>query len=205
MDNVLANGVVGTTEESPANEAVMALDRYRNLKVLPAGGQLADAAMQGRLFSIASQAVVATTAALAKTWTGLGISNPANSGRMLILHEFMATLGVVGSATGAVGLMVTDDVDMADKLTIEKALAGSADSVAFADDGATLTDDPRLARVVGTIGEGAVSTQMQMPGLIYRPQGSIIVKPGTSLCTYTTQATTADLVFSYTWEEKKSN
>ena len=40
--------------------------------LLRPAGKYADAALNGRLFGVANQAAVATTAALATTWTGLG-------------------------------------------------------------------------------------------------------------------------------------
>ncbi|GAF93551.1 unnamed protein product, partial [marine sediment metagenome] len=47
------------------------------LGVVATRNVLADAALEGRLFSAANQTNVTTTAKMATTWTGLGIYNPA--------------------------------------------------------------------------------------------------------------------------------
>ena len=78
---------------------------------------LADAAVKGRLFSVANQAKVAVTAALATTWTGLGVGNPATSGKNYIFHEFGWSSDVVNPAEGVVGLMIGAVGDMAQAVT----------------------------------------------------------------------------------------
>jgi len=67
---------------------------------------LYDAALQGRLFSVANQTNVTTTAALATTWTGLGVGNPATSGKDYVFHEFGWAQEVVMNTEGSFGLMV---------------------------------------------------------------------------------------------------
>ena len=119
--------------------------------IVQASGCYTEAAIEGRLFSIANQAAVATTAALATTWTGLGVCNPAGSGKNLIIHEFGWALTVVGSDEGGVGLMIADDTGMAAALTARAAKYGAGASVAYCDDGATI-GTPVLERIYGTYG-----------------------------------------------------
>ena len=164
------------------------------------GGRLTDAAIQGRLFSVCNQAAVAITAALATTWTGLGVANPSGSGKNLIFHEFGWAQSVVNPAEGVIGLMTSTDSGMAAALTVKCAMAGKGVSVAYADDGATIAT-PILERVCGGTMEGAITTIPGMPITIYRIDGGIILPPGRSLLTYHTIGGTASLVFHFVWEE----
>uniref|UniRef100_A0A6M3IRT6 Uncharacterized protein n=1 Tax=viral metagenome TaxID=1070528 RepID=A0A6M3IRT6_9ZZZZ len=163
-------------------------------------GKYVEAALAGRLFSVANQAAVTTTAALATTWTGLGVCNPTGSGKNLIIHEFGWALSVVGPDDGIVGLMSSDDTGFAAALTAKAAMNGRGASVARCDDGATIAT-PILERVCGTIGTGATTVQISVPQSIYQIAGSIILPPGRSIMTYTTTATTAAAVFFFLWEE----
>jgi hypothetical protein len=173
-------------------------DGYQLVK--PVAGKYVEAAMAGRLFSVANQAAVATTAALATTWTGLGVCNPTGSGKNLIIHEFGWAMAVIGSDDGVVGLMSSDTTGFASALTAKCAKNGAGSSVAYCDDGATIAT-PILERICGTIGTGATSTQIAVPQSIYEVGGSIILPPGRSIMTYTTTATTAGGVFFFLWEE----
>ena len=168
--------------------------------MIQASGCYTEAAMEGRLFSVANQAAVATTAALATTWTGLGVCNPAGSGKNLIIHEFGWALTVVGSDEGGVGLMTSDDTGMADALTARAAKYGAGASVAYCDDGATIAT-PVLDRIYGTYGTGAITTAMLYAPTVAEINGSIVLPPDRSVLTYTTTATTAAFVFHFLWEE----
>lgn len=170
------------------------------LLVSAVAGKYRDAAIAGRLFSVANQAAVATTAALATAWTGLGVCNPTGSGKNLIMHEFGWALTLVGPDDGAVGLMSSSDTGFAAALTAKAAMNGKGASVAYCDDGATIST-PILVRICGTIGMGATTTQIAVPQSIYQIDGSIILPPGRSIMTYTTTATTATAVFFFLWEE----
>jgi hypothetical protein len=182
------------------NNIVRALRVDPQSGLVLAGGRYAEAAMAGRLFSIANQAAVATTAALATTWTGLGVCNPAGSGKNLIIHEFGWALTVIGSDEGGVGLMTADDTGMADALTSRSCKYGAGSSVAYCDNGATI-GTPVLERIYGTYGTGAITTAMLYAPTVVELNGSIILPPDRSILTYTTTATTAAFVFHFLWEE----
>jgi hypothetical protein len=174
------------------------------LIVLAQGGGLERACIEGRLFSVANQAKVATTAAFATTWTGLGISNPSGSGKNLILHEFGAELQIASDAAGVVGLMTSDTTGFAAALTIRNCLDGTEAanaSIAYADDGATIAT-PVLRRVCGTYGTAAITAMQLLGPQIYKINGALVIPPGRSVMTYTTTATTAAFVFHFVWEEK---
>lgn len=159
-----------------------------------------DAAEEGRLFSAANQAAVATTAGLATTWTGLALSNPSTSGKNLILHEFGYALTVVGPAATAIGLMSSDTTGLVSNITPKAAKNGAGASVANVDDGGTIAT-PILERVFAISSTGAITTQMMIPSCVYQINGSIILPPGRSILTYTNAACTAALIFHFMWEE----
>jgi len=179
-------------------------DQFRQMIVLAQGGTLQRACEEGRLFSVCNQAKVATTAALATTWTGLGIANPATSGKNAIIHEFGYELQIAASAAGIVGLMTTDTTGMAAALSIRNCFDGSESSNAsrmYADDGASIAT-PVLRRACGTYGTEGTDTSLAITGPhIYKLDGGLIIPPGRSVLSYTTTATTACFVFHFVWEE----
>lgn len=194
-------GIVGRQTVSSGVKAAPTLDKYGNIVVSMCGGKHANAALAGRLFSVASQAAVATTAALATTWTGLGVCNPTGSGKNLIIQEFGWALTVVGSDEGGVGLMTSDTTGYAQALTAKCAMNAAGTSIAYCDDGATIAT-PILERICGTYGTGAITTAMLYAPTVIQLDGSIILPPGRSVMTYTTTATTAAFVFHFLWEEE---
>jgi hypothetical protein len=175
-------------------------DEQGKLIVGAYGGRYAEAALAGRLFSVANQAAVAVTAALATTWTGLGIANPAGSGKNIIIHEFGWSADVVNPAEAVVGLMTSTDSGFAAALTARSAFYGTGTSIAYCDDGATIAT-PVLERICGSTMEGAITTQVQLSPNIISIDGSIILAPGRSVLTYHTIGGTASLIFHFMWEE----
>lgn len=161
---------------------------------------LMDAAIKGRLFHVANQAKVAVTAALATTWTGLGVGNPATSGKNYVFHEFGWSTDVVNPAEGVVGLMIASVGDMAQAITPRCARWGYATTNALADNGATI-GTPVLVRTFGSTMEGAISTIPQLGGNVYDLKGGIVIPPGYALLTYHTIGGTASLIFHFVWEE----
>jgi len=176
------------------------IDSDRRLIVASGGGRLSDAAINGRLFSVANQAKVAVTAALATTWTGLGVANPTGSGKLLVLHEFGWSTDVVNPAEGVVGLMTATDTGFAQAIAARCARNGYVTSVAYCDDGATIST-PVLERICGSTMEGAITTVVQNNVNIYKIDGSIVLAPGRSILTYHSIGGTASMLFHFLWEE----
>jgi len=197
---MLIESKTGLIEVAKGSNNPLAAHMDGSLYVRPMPGKYTEAALAGRLFSVSNQAAVATTAALATTWTGLGICNPKGSGKNIVILEFGWALSVVGSADGALGLMSSDDTGFAASLTPKAAMHGQGASIAYADAGATIAT-PILERICGTIGTGATTTQISVPQSIYEVDGSIVLPPERSIMTYTTDATTAAAVFYFLWEE----
>jgi len=176
------------------------VDSSRRLVVAGGGGSLSEAALAGRLFSVCNQTNVTTTAALATTWTGLGVGNPATSGKDYIFHEFGWAQEVVMNTEGAFGLMVATVGDMAQAIVPRCAKYGYATTVALTDNGATI-GTPILIRVFGSSMEGAITTVPSLGGNIYDLKGSIVIPPGYALLTYTFAIQTTSVQFHFVWEE----
>lgn len=173
------------------------MDQFGKLVV---NASLEAAALEGRLFGVANQAAVATTAALAGTWTGLCVSNLTGSGKNIILHEFGFSQTVALSADGAVGLLTCTIAAPASAITIQNQKLGGPASQMYADDGATIVGGV-LQRVFGAGGTVAVTAYGQGPSFVYQAKGALIIPPGYTLASYTTKATTASYIFHFVWEE----
>lgn len=171
-----------------------------NEGILLAKSTLADAAIEGRLFNVCNQTNVTTTAALATTWTGLGVGNPATSGKLYVFHEFGWAQEVAMNTEGTIGLMVATVGDMAQAIVPRCARYGYATTVALTDNGATI-GTPILIRVCGSSMEGAISTIPSLGPRIYPINGSIVIPPGYALLSYTFAIQTSSIQFHFVWEE----
>lgn len=156
--------------------------------------------VRSKMFSVNTQGTaVTTTAALATTWTGLGLGNAASSGVNLVLNKFTATQFAVGAAA-TVGLMGGTGT-IAASLAIQSRLLGSgAVSLATASAGATIST-PLLITTFGSLGSVATTGYGLEPGIYVDLEGSIIVPPGSFIVTYTSIVTTSALNFGFCWEE----
>lgn len=190
-------GKRGIQNLSQGSVGPLRMDQFGKLIV---NSSLEAAALEGRLFGVANQAAVATTAALAGTWTGLCVSNPTGSGKNLVLHEFGFAQTVALSADGAVGLLTCTIAAPASAVPIYNQKLGGPPSVMNGDDGATIVGGV-LQRVFGAGGTLAVTGYGQGPSFVYQAKGSIIVPPGYTIASYTTKATNASYIFHFVWEE----
>ena len=161
-------------------------------------GRLYESAKRGTLFSVANQAAVTTTAALATTFTGLAIANPSNSGKNLVIRRFMAAQVAAGAAS-AVGIMVGSGA-AAGSLTIRPAMVGGPISMTTASAGATIAT-PVLERIYGQVASLATTGYGLTPGVVAEVDGDLIIPPGYYAASYTTVATTTSLIFGFVWDE----
>ena len=175
-------------------------DDDRRLVTISGSGQLAQATLEGRVFHAANQAHVTTTEAMALIWTGLGVGNPADSGKNYVMHEFswgqevkMNTEGVIGLFCGTIG-------DMAQAITPVCGKIGAATSAALVDNGATIAA-PKFLKACGSSMEGAISVAPSMPPNVIDLQGSIVIPPGYALLSYTFAIQTSSIQFGFVWEE----
>jgi hypothetical protein len=177
-------------------------DGFNQLIALSQGGSLQRACEAGRLYSVANQAKVATTAGLTTTWTGLGVANPAASTKNLVFHEFGFGFEIAGSTAGAVGLMTADTTGFASQIVaIQNCLDGATvNSVAWTEDGCTC-GTPILKRLIAGHGTAATSAIDCIGPFVYDLKGGLILPPGRAVLTYTTLGTTATFTFHFVWEE----
>jgi len=197
MLNIEGYIISGKTRSGVVKQALM--DNERRIVTT---GNYAEAALAGRLFSVANQATVATTAAMATTWTGLGIANPNGSGKNAVIQEFgwANCSNITTDRRGAIGLMMHANTGMVAALAIKCANPGAGASVMYADDGAALVVAPILERLCGACGDINGDNE-HPPYNIAQIGGSIIVPPGRSVLSYTTMAVTSGLIFYFLWEE----
>ena len=166
-----------------------------------AAGSLADAAINGRLFAAAMQTPTTTSTTLNTTFVGLGLCNPAGSGKLLVVHEFSYAATAALTAETLLALATTDSTGFAADIVPRCCRNGYAASVALVDKGATITA-PVIERIIATLGQGADSVQLGgAPPNIVKLNGSIILAPGRAVVTDTTAATGAVMQFGYLWEE----
>ncbi len=166
------------------------------------GGEYREAALAGRLFSAANQAVVSSTAGLAATYTGLALCNPAGSGKNLILLEAGCTNGIAVPTNAAVfGLMVGAGIGAATSvIAARNRLTGGVASSAYVDDAVVFTEAPVLYQVFGTFHTGAVTTG-NGSGFYAKLDGSLVVTPGYHVSIYLSAANAATWFCSFLWEE----
>ena len=177
------------------------VDSSGRLITASGGGIYQDAALKGRLFSAANQTPVATSTTLNTTFTGLGLCNPTGSGKLLILHEFGYALDQACAGAAVLALATTTESGFATDITPRCARFGYATSVAIADAGATIVA-PVIIKIIGSLGQGADTTQFMPPSTIITLGGSIVIAPGRAIVTDTTVATGATSVqFHFLWEE----
>ena len=168
--------------------------------VIEQGGKYAEATLAGRMFSVANQAKIATTAALATAWTGLAICNPTGSGIQAKISKFGYGLQIASDTAGAIGLMIAATATLTTNLLVPvNRLTGGTAAKVLASAGHTIAT-PVLWDLVGSYGTVA-TTSTSVTFTTHEIDGALILQPGYTLCTYTTLATTACFVFSFLWEE----
>lgn len=163
---------------------------------------LMDAALNDRLFYVNTATVVDCSTTLNTTFTGLGVCNPATSGKYYIFHEFgWATKDAI-TGESILSLAITDDTGFAAQLTVKTAKAGGAmNSAAIADEAATITA-PVVCKTVTELRQGADTVQYGSQGPnVLDLKGSIILSPGYAIVTDSTVATGASMSFHFVWEE----
>lgn len=152
------------------------------------------------MFSLCTQGTgVTTTAALATTWTGLGVANPVGSGVNLVLNKFGATQFAAGAAA-TIGIMGGAGVIASTLTPQSRIIGGGLVSKMNGSAGATIST-PVLIASFGSLGSVATTAYGLEAGIFVDLEGSIIVPPGSFIASYTSVVTTSALQFHYAWEE----
>ena len=197
MDNVLLTAVQNNQDGVKAQARG---GKQGDTVVSELHGRYYEQTYRGNMFSISTQGTnVTTTAALATTFTGLAISNPAGSGVHLVLNQFTAAQFAVGVA-GTIGIMGGIGVLTASLTPQSRVIGGGQVSKALASASATIST-PLLIATYGSVGSGATTVPLAFQGICKDFEGSLIVPPGSFIASYTSTAQTSAWQFSFCWEE----
>jgi len=168
------------------------------------GGKYRQATLDGRMFSVANQAAVITTAGLAATYTGLAVCNPLASGKNLVICGFNFGAGVAVTVATSIGIMggASGCAAATAIITIQNRLLGGGGSSAVADDAVVFTTTPVLLQLVAEGWTEATTAGSIGPIHNIDLDGSLIVPPGGYVAAYTSAIVTgASLLFGFMWEE----
>lgn len=191
---------VGVQNSSDGVNVIARAGKQGDAIVSELHGSRYEGTYRGSRFSVANQAAVTTTAALATTFTGLVVGNPTGSGYNLVFEKFAAAQFAVGAA-GAIGLMGgASTTAITNTLTIQNRKMGGAASIAAASAGQTI-GTPVLLDVFGSIGSVATTGYGIEAGIYIDLAGDLIVPPGYFVASFTSIATTTALLFKFGWEE----
>lgn len=172
-------------------------------------GKLYESARRRKLFYGSNGATpTVTTVALATTYTGLLLYNPAGSGVNLVLEKVGLSFLVAFPAAATIGLLagyLSTGIVTASAAASPGAPALIGSSAAPAGRcalSATLVGTPFLAMVLGTGLTGAITTTPQVPEF-FDIDGAILVPPGGYVGTYTsTVSGAASMAASFHWSEE---
>jgi len=172
-------------------------------------GRLYEANYRGKLFYGSNGATPSvTTVALATTYTGLCLYNPAGSGVNVIVEQVGYSFLVAFPAAATIGLLVGSSA--AGIVTASAAASPGAPSkigsayvpAALCALSATLVGTPKLHTVFGEGLTAAITTAPQGMHLI-NMDGSVVLPPGAYCAIYTsTVSGAASLCGSFHWQEE---
>jgi hypothetical protein len=169
----------------PTNQIVPRAGRSGATVVQNAHGRYMEAVKRGNVFIAHNVAAQAVSVALATTYTGLMLSNPANSGKDLVLlgAQFAISVAEVAIATqhligGWSATAVTHTTPLAAP-GIQNAYLGGAAGVAKVDSAATIPTPAYILPIrsgftAGALGGPGMGQIVDLGGLIVIPPGGFI-------------------------------
>lgn len=195
LQGPFANGAVINMALGPHAEGLVSqLDPIYRMKV-----------RNGEVFFGCNQAATTTTIALAATYTGLVVSNPASSKKNLSIINVSCSLWAAPAGIVSIGLiggwLGTGIATHTTPLSIYNAktfVTGTPASGASVDSAATLVGTPIWVRMLQMANTSAALTTASTPAS-FDIQGSIEVPPGGYLAIGT--QTVASIVGSIMWAE----
>lgn len=202
---MLIQGQAGTQTVPSGQVAPLRLGLAADLIMSELHGRYYEQTVRGKMFHVATQALVTTTVGLATTYTGLVLSNPITSGVDLVLNKasmmqsVLQATQVEGYAL-AVGFNNTTNVTHTTPVVAKSCRVGSGlTAIGLADVSATLPTAPTYSHFFTNTGTAtANSTGPQVVDL----EGSVVLVPGAYVCFVSpTQASVAGLWFGFQWEE----
>ena len=144
-------------------------------------GRLWELSYRGQLYFACSQAATTTTIALDTTYTGLCLSNPAASGKVLEVHRVGVALSVAPVAEATIslagGYAAAGVTTHTTPLTVYSTKLGTsaAAAVAKADGAATIVGTP--LDIMPLMGAGAAGEEIPMPGY-FNIDGAVCIPAG---------------------------
>lgn len=181
-----ASGVVGAPLYSDGANPNLTLDKQGALKVTELNPRYYEQNVRGNMFVACNQAGSAVTN-LNATATGFILTNPAGSGKNIVLLEiaFLQTSTAAAAANAAVLLAanvntVAAAVTHTTPLTVRPTLLGSAaTAVGLVDSSATLPAAPVAIRALWQPSVSATATTGIPPFIKDEVAGAVILVPGT--------------------------
>lgn len=174
--------------------------------VADAHARFHEATVRGAVYSGSIVGQV-TTVGLATTYTGLCLSNPVGSGKVVSIISVGYAFIVAFAAGSVIGLMTgynaATNVTHTTPVTVRSNLyTGGGGNVALLDSAATLPTAPTLNEILGAGLTGAITTSVFIPSGAIPIDGRIALPPGGYAAFYTSTASGAAAgAFSFTWEE----
>lgn len=203
---MLAQAQAGLVLEQDGGQLALRSSRQGDLVVTDAHGRYYEGVFRGQTFLAANNATVALSV-LSATCTGLSLTNPAGSGKILSLLNITGAIGTVAIvAENSVCLAanvnpVAAAVTHGTAATVRPALLGASNTaVGLVDTASTLPVAPvAIRQLVGWnwVTGGSGTNQINFDDDV---AGAVALLPGTAV---SIQAVTAAVngVFSFTWEE----
>lgn len=169
------------------------LPRYANL------------VLNGVVFYACTQGAIAVTN-LAATATGFILSNPAGSGKNLLILEILTAQDLAAAAaidvisvSAVTNILATATVHTTPLTVASSLIGGPSNAVGKADSSATLGATPVLIRTLFANSVSATATTSVPPFVKDEVAGAIIVAPGTAIAL--NSATASSFQTSMTWAE----
>lgn len=156
-----------------------------------------------QVFVASTQAGVATSTALSATQTGFTLTNPAGSGKNLIVEDLVVacTTAPGGAATLVLAANVNPvaaAVTQTTPLTVRSAKLGNpGTAVGLAASAVTL---PAAPVVIRAIGGPVAASQINPPYFKDEVAGAVVLEPGTAV-SVSSLTTAISAVISMTWRE----
>ena len=197
----------GLKQPDGVASSIERIGNQNDLMVSQLHGSLHEAAVRESLFGASSQAATTTTIALATTYTGLCLSNPAGNTKNLALRQVGIAFSVAPAGIAPVALAggysaAGIAVHTTPLVTYPMNLGGSVAASGLADAACTLVAGAGagLLRVIMPLQSGQANGTFPFSGVqVYDVQGAIILKPGAFVFVYT--LTVGVGLFAFTWEE----
>jgi hypothetical protein len=200
-------GLVNQQNNADGTTASQRFGRLGDMIVSELQGRYREQASRGRLFVSSNGSTPSvTTVALATTYTGLALINPASSGVTVSLLKVGYSFLVAFPAASTIGIMA--GYAASGVTTFSAAATDGANCVLNGARGsargalsATLVGSPFLHTVLGSGLTGAITTVPQIPQ-IYDMEGSLEIPPGGYCAIYTsTVSGAASLAGSFLYAE----